>query len=541
MAYFTITQKKQKRGAAYANLAQEADRTDAYMARKERDNIDISRTQNNIDLTKFTYKTDEEFIDYTRQKIDEYNTINKLERNAKHRQLKKDSAHLYTYTIQATNEALSKEEHIRFLKEADNFLRKRFKDNTVLRSVIHLDETTPHLHFWNSTFNEKDCQFTQKKLQQELDIRNILNDFEKEVGHKYGLRKGRSIEQKWEELDEDLKEFIDNKVKNIKSDIAKQNEKRKLILKFAGGGQKYLSPKEVEKAKQELIKEQKKDIESALKFKRNIAKDVNNIIDNNKNVLGVIKEDEVKTKITQYVYQLSGVYYHNKELEELKTNNIDLTNKGYEYKQKMVLKVDELNEIIEQQNNTLTKYQILNKEQVEEIIRLKNNDNIAKYEKLSKEKNILVDELKTERQLNKELNLHINELGNKYKFLNKEHLEEVKKHMEAQSKLKELQEKNEELNKQLKELKEVLEATRTQGQKLWDEYQVGYKEYQEMEANWNNIEKVETQLKTLQEQEQEQERQQELKRQEQEKQQEEYIEESYVDDKGFWQTRKVRK
>lgn len=160
-------------------------------------NIDKTRTNKNIILTKSIYKNIDEFADAKRTQIREYN----LKHGTKHRMLrqttdKKTSKKEYKsmaqeLVISTSHLALNDKQSIEYLKKADTFLREHFENCEVIQSVIHLDEKTPHLHFFVSYFDKKNCKFSQEELRSEnkTDVDTIRDLFQEEVAKPFGLKK----------------------------------------------------------------------------------------------------------------------------------------------------------------------------------------------------------------------------------------------------------------------------------------------------------------------------------------------------------------
>jgi chromosome segregation ATPase len=97
----------------------------------------------------------------------------------------------------------------------------------------------------------------------DLDFNNINKEFEQKVAKKYNLIKGLSEEQKWQKLDPEIKEYIVYKMKQCKTEKEKEQVKQKLLKKFAGGGQKHISPEKLKvKNNIEVEKTAKKYINS---------------------------------------------------------------------------------------------------------------------------------------------------------------------------------------------------------------------------------------------------------------------------------------
>jgi len=160
-------------------------------------NIDKTRTSKNIVLTESNYKNIDDFAEAKRTQIREHN----LKNGTKHRMLRKTidkktdkkeyKAMAQELVISTSHKALTDEESIEYLKRADIFLREHFENCEVIQSVIHMDEKTPHLHFFVSYFDEKNCKFSQEELRADnkTDLDTIRDLFQEEVAGSFGLVK----------------------------------------------------------------------------------------------------------------------------------------------------------------------------------------------------------------------------------------------------------------------------------------------------------------------------------------------------------------
>ncbi len=183
--YFVIDFKKYGGGAAYKNIMGHNLRKRNY---RERANIDPARSDKNIVL----HRTDQTWQEY----MDECNT---KARESGGRKLRAGSADFFSIVIDASViEGWSNDDYIAYLKDAEKWLRERFKGQKILASVIHVDEKKPHLHFTVSYFNEDRKRWSQKWLAQEkkTDLNTLLDDFERDVGAKYGLQRGQDQKEK---------------------------------------------------------------------------------------------------------------------------------------------------------------------------------------------------------------------------------------------------------------------------------------------------------------------------------------------------------
>jgi len=191
MAFATIRQEKVKGNESFNSRNSHNNRKIITK------NIDTNLTHKNIIIQDIKYKNFDEFCEIKKSEIKNHNekfgtknrwlrkTLNKKNGNMELSSLSQE------FVISSSPDFLSEKESIEYLKKADLFLRKWFPDCEVLQSVIHLDETTPHLHFHISYFDQNNKKFIQKTMSQVglTDINKIRNAFQEEVASGFGLQK----------------------------------------------------------------------------------------------------------------------------------------------------------------------------------------------------------------------------------------------------------------------------------------------------------------------------------------------------------------
>ena len=185
--YFVIDFKKYGGPEAHKNVLGHNLRHRHY---KERQNIDTALSDKNVVLTG-TNQTWQEYMDECNEKA----------KKSGGRKLRTGSADFFSIIVDCSVvEGWKEENYTQYLDEAEKWLRERFRGQKILASVIHLDEKKPHLHFTVSYFNEERGRWSQKWLAQEkkTDLNAILDDFERDIGAKYGLERGKSVKEKAE-------------------------------------------------------------------------------------------------------------------------------------------------------------------------------------------------------------------------------------------------------------------------------------------------------------------------------------------------------
>ena len=192
MAFATIRQEKVKGSESFNSRTSHNNRTIITS------NINKSLTKNNIMIQETIYKNYDDFVNKKRQEIQEHN----LEFGTKNRFIRKTlnkktnemelGAMSQEFIISSSPDFFkTEEENIQYLKNADKFLREWFPNCEVLQSTIHLDETTPHLHFHISYFDEVNKKFIQKEMSKKglTDINKIREAFQTTVASPIGLNK----------------------------------------------------------------------------------------------------------------------------------------------------------------------------------------------------------------------------------------------------------------------------------------------------------------------------------------------------------------
>ena len=155
MNYLVLNFKKIKTEMEFKNVIVGHNfRTREY---KNKPNIDTTRTKNNIILTPLKFKSENELLKYTKGKLKE----NK-------RQIRKNSAKAFSLVVDCSvMEKWNESDYVEYLKEANKWLNDYFSKKyglINLGSIIHMDESKPHLHIAFSYFSELQGAWIQKQL-----------------------------------------------------------------------------------------------------------------------------------------------------------------------------------------------------------------------------------------------------------------------------------------------------------------------------------------------------------------------------------------
>ena len=105
----------------------------------------------------------------------------------------KDDAVLITSFILCSDkeffDGISPETQKRFFDDCTEFFAERYGKENVVSAVVHLDESTPHLHF--NLMPVTGGRLCAKELFDRSALRELQTDFYEVVGKKYGLKRGK--------------------------------------------------------------------------------------------------------------------------------------------------------------------------------------------------------------------------------------------------------------------------------------------------------------------------------------------------------------
>jgi len=267
--YFVLGFRRYKTHEEFKNkIVGHNHRTRHYL--KSHMNINWSKTHKNIILTDLQFKSLNELLDFAKQNL----------KKGK-RQLKKGAAWGFEFIVDCTpREDWTEEDYIRYLRDAEKWLRDRFKGLKVISSVIHLDEGKPHLHITFSYFNELEGQWYQRKLKEKkLDrLKEILKEFEKDIGKKYGFVRGKG-----EEIDKPIKKALTKAVEEVKvkkglfrtekKKVLDINKTIKAIRKLSNKHKKALYENEHLREQLIRVKKEKEELENRIRKLEELARE----------------------------------------------------------------------------------------------------------------------------------------------------------------------------------------------------------------------------------------------------------------------------
>lgn len=136
---------------------------------------------------------------------------------------------------------LSDQERDRFFKESYEYLKEKVGEKNVVSSIVHLDETTPHMHFSFVPMNEDGTLSAKKKINRNF-LREIQDEFPRHM-----KERGFDIERGMENSTKKHLKDLDYKKQEIKKDIEKARQQQETFK------EKYAAMKENIKTKAEDI------------------------------------------------------------------------------------------------------------------------------------------------------------------------------------------------------------------------------------------------------------------------------------------------
>lgn len=112
-------------------------------------------------------------------------------RSAVKRKVRPDAVGLNDIIIGASHDWMmtaSKEDRDAYFRDSLRWAGKRYGEENIMYAVVHLDETTPHMHL--GICPVKDGCLSSKKMFDKKELCRMHDDFTREVASKYGLERG---------------------------------------------------------------------------------------------------------------------------------------------------------------------------------------------------------------------------------------------------------------------------------------------------------------------------------------------------------------
>lgn len=108
------------------------------------------------------------------------------------RKIKDDAVLITSFILGSDKEffdRITAEQQTQFFADCTEFFFERYGKENVVSAVVHLDESTPHLHF--NLMPVTNGRLCAKELFDRNALRDLQTDFYEAVGKKYGLERGK--------------------------------------------------------------------------------------------------------------------------------------------------------------------------------------------------------------------------------------------------------------------------------------------------------------------------------------------------------------
>ena len=169
--------EKYKRGDI-VGIERENERNENYKSTKN-PQIDKSKTH----LNYHTLPYEKKYLSFIDERIKEL---------APKRKIKDDAVLITSFILGSDKEffdGISPETQKHFFDDCTEFFSERYGKENVVSAVVHLDESTPHLHF--NLMPVTGGRLCAKELFDRAALRELQTDFYEIVGKKYGLKRGK--------------------------------------------------------------------------------------------------------------------------------------------------------------------------------------------------------------------------------------------------------------------------------------------------------------------------------------------------------------
>lgn len=169
--------EKYKRGDI-VGIERENERDENYKSTKN-PQIDKSRTH----LNYHTLPYEKKYLAFIDERIKEL---------ALKRKIKDDAVLITSFILGSDKEffdGISPETQKQFFSDCTEFFAERYEKENIVSAVVHLDESTPHLHF--NLMPVTGGRLCAKELFDCAALRELQTDFYEIVGKKYGLKRGK--------------------------------------------------------------------------------------------------------------------------------------------------------------------------------------------------------------------------------------------------------------------------------------------------------------------------------------------------------------
>ena len=164
-----------------APVENENERDENYRA--DNPQIDPTRTKNNYHII----KRQRSYTQFINDRIAALDLPTKV---------RKDAVLMCSFVVGSDRQFfgnLSEEEQQQFFVDCTHFFAERYGEENIISAIVHMDETTPHLHL--NLIPIADKRLSAKTLFGRKELQSLQTDFHSAVGKKWGLQRGREGSQ----------------------------------------------------------------------------------------------------------------------------------------------------------------------------------------------------------------------------------------------------------------------------------------------------------------------------------------------------------
>lgn len=200
-----------------APVENENERDDTYQAVNPQ--IDFTRTQNNYNII----KRQRSYTQFINDKIEALDLPTKV---------RKDAVLMCSFVVGSDREFFSSllpGEQQQFFVDCTRFFAERYGEDNIVSAIVHMDETTPHLHL--NLIPIADRRLSAKTLFDRKALQALQTDFHSAVGKKWSLQRGKEGSQV-KHLD-----TAAYKLKKMKEETAAAEEQKAIAEQAAAGAE----------------------------------------------------------------------------------------------------------------------------------------------------------------------------------------------------------------------------------------------------------------------------------------------------------------
>ena len=160
-----------------APVENENERDETYQAVNPQ--MDFTRTKNNYNII----KRQRSYTQFINDKIEALDLPTKV---------RKDAVLMCSFVVGSDREffgKLSPSEQQQFFVDCTHFFAERYGEDNIISAVVHMDETTPHLHM--NLIPIANGRLCAKTLFDRKELQNLQSDFHSVVGKKWNLQRGK--------------------------------------------------------------------------------------------------------------------------------------------------------------------------------------------------------------------------------------------------------------------------------------------------------------------------------------------------------------